>query len=100
MYIDQTVNRIKTVGHIDGYVEMMLNSANKHINTIANQFGRDVKIAQRGSRVLVNSGNITSTFDYKKMESGAEFSKNIVDNLIKNQQAQEKGLGKVLNTMA
>ena len=86
------LNRVRTVGKIDGYVEAMLNRANAEINTIAKQFGRNVKIAQKDSRVLVNSGSITSSFDYKDMKRADEFKKNIVNNIIANQKAEENGL--------
>ena len=63
-----SLSRVQTIGKIDGYVEEMLNRTHADIDTIAKQFNKRVKIAQKDSRVLVNSGNITSSFDYKKME--------------------------------
>ena len=89
-----SLSRVNTVGKVNGYVEAMLNSANAEINNVAKQFGRNVKIAQKGDRVLVNSGTITSSFDYKKMEKADEFKENIIKNLVANQKVQEKSLAK------
>lgn len=87
-----SLNRVKTIGKIDGYVEAMLNNAHGNIATFANQFNRDVKIAQKDSRVFVNSGTITSSFDYKKMQRATDFQTNIINNIVANQHASEKSL--------
>ena len=84
-----SLSRVNTVGKVNGYVEAMLDSANAEIDTVAKQFGRNVKIAQKGNRVFVNSGIITSSFDYKKMEKASDFKKNILNNLVANQKAEE-----------
>ena len=95
-----SLNRVQTVGKIDGYVEAMLNRAHGEISTLAGQFGRNVKVAQKDSRVFVNSGNITSSFDYKKMEKADEFKENIIKNLVANQKAEEKSLAKGFSVIA
>ena len=95
-----SLNRVQTVGKIDGYVEAMLNRAHGEISTLAGQFGRNVKVAQKDSRVFVNSGNITSSFDYKKMEKADEFKENIIKNLAANQKAEEKSLAKGFSVIA
>ena len=95
-----SLNRVSTVGKVDGYVDAMLNRANAEINTIAEQFGKNVKIAQKDSRVLVNSGNITSSFDYKEMKRADEFKDNILKNILANQKAEEKGLNKGFSVIA
>lgn len=95
-----SLNRVQTVGKIDGYVEAMLNRAHGEISTLAGQFGRNVKVAQKDSRVFVNSGNITSSFDYKKMEKADEFKENIIKNLVANQKVQEKSLAKGFSVIA
>ncbi len=95
-----SLNRVSTVGKVDGYVEAMLNSANAEINNVAKQFGRNVKIAQKGSRVFVNSGLITSSFDYKKMKKASEFKNNILNNLVANQKAKEESLDKGFSVIA
>ena len=95
-----SLNRVQTVGKIDGYVEAMLNRVHGEISTLAGQFGRNVKVAQKDSRVFVNSGNITSSFDYKKMEKADEFKENIIKNLVANQKVQEKSLAKGFSVIA
>ena len=95
-----SLNRVSTVGKVDGYVETMLNRANAEIDTVAKQFGSQVKVAQKGSRVFVNSGTITSSFDYKKMEKAREFKDNILNNLIANQKAKEESLDKGFSVIA
>ena len=95
-----SLNRVQIVGKIDGYVEAMLNRAHGEISTLAGQFGRNVKVAQKDSRVFVNSGNITSSFDYKKMEKADEFKENIIKNLVANQKVQEKSLAKGFSVIA
>ena len=95
-----SLNRVQIVGNIDGYVEAMLNRAHGEISTLAGQFGRNVKVAQKDSRVFVNSGNITSSFDYKKMEKADEFKENIIKNLVANQKVQEKSLAKGFSVIA
>lgn len=93
-------NRIQTIGKVDGYVEQMLNMGHESINNVANLFGRDVKIAQKNKRVFINSGPITSSFDYTKMEKGRDFQRNIIDNLVANQKASEKNLSQGFSVLA
>lgn len=95
-----SLSRVNTVGKVNGYVEAMLNSTNAEINIVAKQFGRNVKIAQKGDRVLVNSGTITSSFDYKKMQKAREFKDNILNNLIANQKAEEGCLNRGFSVIA
>lgn len=95
-----SLNRVSTVGKVNGYVEAMLNRANGEISTYAEQFGRNVKVAQKGDRVFVNSGNITSSFDYKEMKRADEFKDNILKNILANQKAEEKGLNKGFSVIA
>ena len=95
-----SLSRVNTVGKVNGYVEAMLDSANAEIDTVAKQFGRNVKIAQKGDRVFVNSGIITSSFDYKKMEKASDFKKNILNNLVANQKAEEHSLNKGFSVIA
>lgn len=95
-----SLNRVSTVGKVDGYVEAMLNKANAEIDTVAKQYGSQVRVAQKGSRVFVNSGMITSSFDYKKMQKASEFKNNILNNLVANQKAKEDSLIKGLSVLA
>ena len=95
-----SLNRVSTVGKVNGYVEAMLNRANGEISTYAEQFGRNVKVAQKGDRVFVNSGNITTSFDYKKMKKADEFKNNIFQNILANQKAAEEGLDKGFSVIA
>jgi len=91
MNID-SINRIRITGNVDGYVETMLNKANADVNRLACFAKSNVIVAQKGDRIFVNSGTITSSFDYKKMKNADEFKRNIINNIVANKQVSQKGL--------
>ena len=60
----------------------------------------DLNDALKNKRVFINSGVITSSFDYTKMEKGRDFQKNIINNLVANQKAPEKNLSQGFSVIA
>lgn len=85
------VSRIKmarTVGNtelpVDNYVKEMLKKRGPEIEKLANVWGRDVVLAQRGKLLLVNSGAKTSAIDMSKMSHGDELIEGIKTNIILN----------------
>ncbi len=90
------VNRIHITGQIDKKVEYLLNQAKESIQQEAKSCKTHVKIAQKGNRILVNSGAITSHFDYTKLEREREFFDRVAYNLYANKTAKKEGLREAL----
>lgn len=76
--------RVKVVGKVNGYIEQMLNDGSAKLENIANIHKTDVRIAQKGDLVLVNSGPKTTYFDYKAMSKSDDFYQNIINNIREN----------------
>ena len=76
------ISGIKQVGKLDTYAEEMLNRCYGEVESFAKNFGKQVKIAQSGDTLLINSGSITSSFNPEKLEKPSrEFSQNIINNI-------------------
>ena len=89
------VSGIKEVGKLDTYANEMLNRCYAEVENYAKNFGRQVKIAQTGDTLLVNSGSITSSFNPQKLGNpNREFGQNIINNIRANTIAEERGLKK------
>lgn len=83
---------IEFINKLDGYAEYMLDSYNDKILHQADAHGRKfVKFAQRGNKLYINSGAITSSFDMEKYV-GKDFLKPIISNIRANSEVERKGL--------
>lgn len=83
---------IKVIGELDGYAEQMLDAVYGAVLHQADVYSRDsVKFAQKGDKLLINSGTITSVMDMKK-ERFRDFFKKVLSNIQANETAEQKGL--------
>ena len=57
------LTRIKRVNDVGTYVEQLLSTCSKEVEQKAENFGKTVKLASSGDVLLINSGNLTSTFN-------------------------------------
>ena len=92
---------IKIVGELSTYPREMLNRCYGEVETFAKNYGRQVKIAEKGKALLVNSGNITTSFAPEKLSNPEkEFAERIINNIRANCIADEKTLKSGLNFLA
>lgn len=87
-------SRINVKNEVDDYVQSMLDTYNEKIEKQAQEYRRNVKVAQKGDTLLVNSGIVTSNLNLKKMSKANEFYRCIVENIRTNSEIAEKGLKK------
>lgn len=66
---------------VDNYVKEMLEQHGSKIEKVADYFGRDVVLAQKGKSLLVNSGVKTSVIDMKNMKKGEDLIDGIINNI-------------------
>ena len=78
---------IKVIGELDEYAEQMLDSVYGDVLHQADAYSRPVvKFAQKGDKLLINSGIITSVMDMKK-EPFYDFFKKVFSNIQANEVA-------------
>ena len=58
---------IKYVNKLDNYTYDMINSFHADLEKSVCFYGKDLLIAQKGKKLLANSGNITTTLDMNKL---------------------------------
>ena len=81
---------IKVIGELDGYAEQMINATSNAILHQADVYSRDsVKFAQKGDKLLINSGTITSVVNMKKDNN---IFRKIISNLQANETAERRSL--------
>ena len=86
---------IKQVGELSTYSREMLNRCYGEVENLAKNFNKQVKIAQSGDVLLVNSGSVTSTFNPEKLANPSrDFGQGIMNNIKANVIAEERGLKK------
>lgn len=84
---------IKIVGKLSDYPQEMLNRCYGQVESIAKNYGKQVRIAEKGKALLVNSGIITTSFALDKMVNPErDFSQRIINNIKANCIAEEKSL--------
>ena len=92
---------IKVLGELSTYPREMLNRCYGQVDSFAKNYGRQVKIAEKGKSLLVNSGNITTSFNPEKLVNPErEFAERIINNIRANNIADEKTLKSGLNFLA
>ena len=92
---------IKVLGELSTYPREMLNRCYGQVDSFAKNYGRQVKIAEKGKSLLVNSGNITTSFNPEKLANPEiDFAKSIINNIRANNIADEKTLKSGLNFLA
>ena len=88
---------VKVIGELGDYSREMLNRCHGEIDTFARSYGKQVKIAQKGKSLLVNSGNVTSSFNPEKLvDPERDFAQNIIANIRANNISNNRGLGDAL----
>ena len=89
------VSGIKQVGELGTYSTEMLNRCYGEVENVAKNFNKQVKIAQSGDVLLINSGTITSKFNPERLQNPEkDFAQNIINNIKGNLIAEERGLKK------
>ena len=78
-------SKVKIVGKVDGYVDQMLKDSLSDFECLAEAYKiKTLKIAQKDSLLLINSGVKTTFLDLKKMKQGTDFDDSIVNNIREN----------------
>ncbi len=92
---------VKVLGELSTYSREMLNRCFGEVDTFARNYGKQVKIAEKGKNLLINSGSVTSSFNPEKLANPQrEFGQKIIDNIRANNIAESKGLVKGLEYLA
>ena len=92
---------IKIVGELSTYPTEMLNRCYGRVESFAKNYGKQVKIAEKGKSLLINSGKITSYFSPEKLQNPKrEFAESIINNIRANHIADEKTLKAGLDYLA
>jgi hypothetical protein len=89
---------VKIVGELSTYPREMLNRCYGQVESFAKNYGRQVKIAEKGKSLIINSGTITTSFSPEKLGNPeVEFAERIINNIRANTIADEKTLKTGLN---
>lgn len=82
--------RIFVKGKVNNYVSERLNTEIERISNYAKLHNVKVNLAQKGDDLmLINSGAVTSSLRFSKMESGRDFLRSIIDNIRLNSQIKD-----------
>ena len=88
---------VKVLGELGTYSREMLNRCYGEVDSFARNYGKQVKIAQKGKSLFVNSGTVTSAFNPEKLlDPEIEFAQNIIANVRANNIANNRGLKSAL----
>ena len=89
---------VKILGELGTYSREMLNRCYGEVETFARSYGKQVKIAQKGKSLFVNSGTVTSSFNPEKLvDPERDFAQNIIANIRANNIAPNRGLKNALD---
>ena len=92
---------IKVLGELSTYPREMLNRCYGEVESVAKNYGRQVKIAEKGKSLLVNSGSITTSFCPEKLEEPlTDFALYIKNNIRANVIVDNKCLKSGLDYLA
>ena len=81
---------------VSSYTRQYVKKHAAHIVDLEKTFGREIKIAERGNQILVNSGVKTSALDINKITSQSDLLSHIENNCGANEHAKNKDVA-ILN---
>ena len=80
----EPLSRIKIIGDVNGYIEQRIADGSNLIGNTAKLYNKEVKLAQKGDLLLINSGTKTTAFNWKQIENPKELYDSIINNIREN----------------